>query len=212
MSKANSGKGKAPEMTQKGGNDQGNKKTEARGQATSTGGAQRGGRGGGGAGRGGSQQPAAAQGQRGGGGRGGGSDQQQQGKGAVAKQPDYLSKYPRLELEKENKQLEDYTAKIDAAYGEMVRARPSECRYVAKFDFAHNGGQGLIFFWRSVAGVWCVGRDSSSHRRDPGGAQGHPEPGARVARQPIRALVGEEEAHRRACRPAHHARPAHQCS
>ncbi len=127
MSKANSGKGKGvsePAAQQKSGNNdqqaakKGNAKPanvggEARGQAT---GGQRGGRGGG-AGRGGQQQQSQQpqQGQRAGG--RGGNDQ----RGAAAKQPDYLSKYPRLELEKENKQLEEYTAKIDAAYSELVR-------------------------------------------------------------------------------------------
>jgi hypothetical protein len=124
MSKANSGKGKGvsePAAQKSGNNDQAAKKGnakpanvgEARGQAT---GGQRGGRGGGGAGRGGQQQSQPQQqGQRAGG--RGGNDQ----KGAAAKQPDYLSKYPRLELEKENKQLDDFTAKIDAAYSELVR-------------------------------------------------------------------------------------------
>jgi hypothetical protein len=103
MSKANSGKGKGvsePAAQKSGNNDQAAKKGnakpanvgEARGQS----------------------QPQ-QQGQRAGG--RGGNDQ----KGAAAKQPDYLSKYPRLELEKENKQLDDFTAKIDAAYSELVR-------------------------------------------------------------------------------------------
>lgn len=125
MSKANSGKGKGvsePSAQKSGNNDQAAKKGnakpanvgEARGQAT---GGQRGGRGGG-ASRGGQQQSQPQQqGQRAGG--RGGNDQ----KGAAAKQPDYLSKYPRLELEKENKQLDDFTAKIDAAYSELEEIR-----------------------------------------------------------------------------------------